>query len=112
MSKQLQTFTMLPLSTLAVANTPQRLSATDVWVRAFVAEAPKGNQKDMYISDTEVNAGSLNRHTLVPGALRSFNSDMYGNLDAQINLRLIWISGQRAGDVMVVSYFPINTEIC
>ena len=113
MSKQQQKLTILaPQPVLGSAGTPQRLSTVDRIVRAVVIEAPKGNTGDMFLADTEARATTTNRHTLVRGTLFVLSGDQYGNLDAQLNLRDVWFNGAKDGDLLVVSYFPIDVEIC
>ena len=96
---------MLTQPTLSTPGTPQRLSTSNIHCRSFVVEAHKDNVGNLYLSDTEANATTNNRHCFCAGARMHFNADNWGNLDAQFNLKLFWFDGAEAGDKFIVSYY-------
>ena len=101
---------LIPQPKLAAANTPQRLTTADVFVREVLIEAHHANKKRMFISSTEALAGTTNRHSLKSDQSFVLNAQRYGGLDARINLKEIWINGESADDLLVVSYVDFSAE--
>jgi hypothetical protein len=93
---------------LVVGALPQRISTVDFYVRGLIIESADGNKGKLFIADSEAKATTTNRHVLYsPGDSMPFDSDPWGNLDAQINLKEIWLHGEKTGDKFVVSYLEI-----
>src|SRR3972149_1411915 len=84
---------------ILVGATPTRLSSIDLFVRTVIIESAQGNTGLIFISDSEANGTTLNRHVLyVPGDDLSITSSEYGGLNAEINLKQIWVHGTVPGD--------------
>lgn len=103
--------TLSPQLIISAPGTPFRLSSVDLFVKSVAIESAEGNVGKIYISDTEANATTLNRHVLYEeGAMFNVSASAWGNLHAQINLKEIWIDGSQSGDRLVVSYIEIFQE--
>lgn len=112
MSEQKQVFKILdPQPNLLVDDVPQRISTESIVVRSVSIEALKANNKDVFITDTEAHGTTTNRHLLEPGDLIRITPEEYGNLDAIMDLKDLWFNSAKAGNKLVVSFFPVDVEI-
>jgi hypothetical protein len=109
MSEQRQPLrTLSPQLVITAPGTPFRLSSTDLFVRSVTIESAEGNTGKIYIADSEAKASTLNRHVLYEeGAAFIISASPWGALNAQVNLREIWIDGSVTSDRLVVSYIEI-----
>ena len=93
---------------MATPGTPVRLSQIDVFCREVLIESTQGNKGKVFVAFSENDATSLRRHVLsFEGDFIVLDSDLYGNLNAEINLKDIWIDAERGGEGVVVSYIEI-----
>lgn len=103
---------MSPQPTLAVAGTPQRVTTTDLWVRAAILESADGNTDKMYVADSEAKASTSNRHLLKEeGDYITMEVDQYGNLEGAFNLKDVWFDGAVSGEKLVVSYLAVVGDL-
>jgi len=106
-----QTFTTLsPQPSLTAAGTPERLSTTSITVRSVLIEAAKANTDDMYVSDSEAKASTVNRHKLAAGDSILISVDQYADSNAFIDIRDIWFDGEVNSEKLVVSYLLFVTN--
>jgi hypothetical protein len=71
-------------------------------------ESAEGNTGKIYVADSEAKATTLNRHVLYEeGAAFIISASPWGNLNAQVNLKEIWIDGSVASNRITVSYIEI-----
>lgn len=111
MAEQRQQFVTLTPQ-LVIGAVPIRISSADLFVRGLIVESADGNTGKIFLSDSEANATTLNRHTLfIAGDAVGWDSTPWGNLDAQVNLREIWVHGTVPGDRVVVSYLEITEAL-
>jgi len=110
-TKQDQLFKTLSPQPTIVAGTPARLSATSIKVRSVLIESAFDNKKEVFIADTEANALTTNRHTLVnPTDTIVLSVVNFADLDGHLDLFDIWFDGNRNGDLLVVSYVEFKDK--
>ena len=111
-TKQNQTLkTLTPQPTVGAV--PIRLMTTHLGVRSIIIEMAKSSVGCVYISDTEANASTDNRHILYnPGDVITITAADYADLDGLIRLNELWLWGDTIGDKIVVSYMDPNAETC
>ena len=112
MSKQLQQLTSIDPQRV-VGLVPIRVSDTEIIARSVIIESARGNKGLLFIADSESKASTINSHTIFnEGEWRTISGDNFADLDGIINLRNIWIHGDKPGDRFVISYMDITGEVC
>lgn len=105
MSVRKQIFTILATQPdLASAGTPQRLSASDLWVRSATIEALSSNSGNVFIGDSSANASSAKGHRLQAGEAMTLGGDTFHSDSMIFNLKEVWFDGTVNGSKLIVSY--------
>jgi hypothetical protein len=94
---------LTPQPDVTSGGTPERISSTNIFTRALIIEAHVDNTGTIYISDSEANISSDNKHALDAGDRMHFSADNWGDISIHYNIKQLWFDGT-TGDKLVVSY--------
>jgi hypothetical protein len=104
--------TIAPTPTISAPGTPFRISATDLFVRTLIIESANTNVGRIFVGSSFSDLMSGRRHTLYePGDEISISSSEYGAMNAELNLKEIWLDGSSIGDQAIVSYIEITEKL-
>lgn len=103
--------TIAPAPSIAPGS-PFRVSLADLFTRSVLIESANTNTGNIFVGFSLTDMISGRYHMLKnPGDFFSLTSSEWGNLNAEFNLKEIWLDGSAAADKVIISYIEITEKM-